>query len=166
MERSVGCRPGGIRDLLGILRDHGEAIEYHLITLGLRLDWLGSEALSWRDLLVIVRQCPSDSSIARSFEPEQSTWGVSEYLLALVADYLATQTWMQSEDGQKGRNRPKPLPRPGVEDEDTETKKFGADPVALNALDDFLGWAEARVREERAQHPPRDPVTGRFIKHD
>lgn len=132
--------------------------------MGLRLDWLASEELSWRDLLVIVRQAPQSSAVARAVEPEQSTWGLSEQLLALVADYLAWLQWAQTEDGSKNRNRPKPIPRPGVESDD-EVRKFGSDPVALNALDDFLGWAEARVQEEKQQSKgrPRD-ARGRFVK--
>lgn len=132
--------------------------------MGLRLDWLASEALSWRDLLVIVRQAPQSSAVARAVEPEQSTWGLSEQLLALVADYLAWLQWAQTEDGSKNRNRPKPIPRPGVESDD-EVRKFGSDPVALNALDDFLGWAEARVQEEKAHVRPRD-ARGRFVKRE
>lgn len=125
---------------------------------------LGTPDLSWRDLGVIVRQSPPDSAIAHSVEPEQSGWGLSEHLLALVADYLAWLAWMQSEDGQRNRNKPKPLARPGVESEEREVRTFGSDPVALDALDEFLGWAGERVQEQKAQSRPRDPATGRFIK--
>lgn len=131
--------------------------------MGLRLDWLASEALSWRDLLVIVRQAPQSSAVARAVEPEQSTWGLSEQLLALVADYLAWLQWAQTEDGSKNRNRPKPIPRPGVESDD-EVRKFGSDPVALNALDEFLGWAADKVVEAKRK-PPRD-ARGRFVKRE
>jgi len=46
---------------------------------------------------------------------------------------------MQSEDGRKGRNRPKPIPRPGVEDE--SKKKFGS---AKMSLEQAKKWAASR----------------------
>lgn len=119
--------------------------------------------MSWRDLLVVVRQAPQHSAIARAVEPEQSAWGLTEQLLALVADYSATLMWLQTADAEKGRNRPRPIPRPGVEP-DVDVQKFGSDPVTLDALDDFLGWAKATVEGTKKSQRPRDPVTGRFIK--
>lgn len=144
-----------------LLREHREAVEYDLIALGLRLDWLTSEALSWRDLLVIVRQAPPGSAVARAVEPEHSGWGISEHLLALVADYLAWIQWTKTEDGQKNRNRPKPIERPGVE-RPTDTRKIGADPVPIAELEAFLGWASDKVAEVK-QDRPRD-ARGRFVK--
>lgn len=129
--------------------------------MGLRLDWLSSEALSWRDLAVIVRQAPQDSAIARSVDPEQSAWKLSDHLLALVGDYLAWIAWSKTSDGEKNRNQPKPIPRPGVEpDEDSRT--FGSDPVPLDELEDFLNWSKSEIKRRRNQ--PRDPKTGRYIK--
>lgn len=39
--------------------------------MGLRLDWLGTEALSWRDLLVITQQSPATSALTRARYPEE-----------------------------------------------------------------------------------------------
>ena len=161
MAEGVGCRRGGIAGLLELLREHGEAVEYDLLALGLRLDWLGTDLLTWRDLLVVVRQAAPGSAIARAVEPEQAAWGLSEQLLALVADYLAWMQWAQSTDGEKGRNRPRPIPRPGVEP-DVERSVFGSDPVALDELDKFLNWSNSEIKRRREQ--PRDPRTGRFVK--
>lgn len=41
----------------------------------------------------------------RSLEPN---------LLAFIADRLAWIQWSKTEDAKKRRNRPKPIPRPGV----------------------------------------------------
>ena len=38
--------------------------------MGLRLDWLGTPALSWRDLWVIVQQSPPGSAIQRAALPD------------------------------------------------------------------------------------------------
>ena len=151
--------------LLDFIEEHRDAVAGDLIRFGLRLRDFPSPRLTWGDMAVIIRQAPQDSAIARSVEPEASTWGLSEQLLALIGDYLAWQVWAQSKDGEKGRNRPKPIPRPGVEpDEDVRT--FGSDPVALDELDAFLGWAKERVEEQQVPTRPRDAVTGRFVKRE
>ncbi|WP_216395533.1 DUF5361 domain-containing protein [Arcanobacterium phocae] len=41
-------------------------------------------------------------------------WQDTEYLLAVVIDQLNWLIWSKTADGQKGRNRPEPIPRPGV----------------------------------------------------
>jgi len=43
-------------------------------------------------------------------------WSRGEQLLAAVVDFLALHWWAQTKDGAKNRNRPKQIPRPGVED--------------------------------------------------
>ena len=132
-----------------------------MIALGFRLDWLASEALSWRDLLVIVRQAPPGSAVARAIEPERSEWGLSEQLLALVADYLAWIQWSKTEDGEKNRRRPKPIPRPGVEPE-VEQRRIGTDPVSIAEMEKFLNWSFDKVTEVKNPRP-RD-ARGRFVK--
>ena len=148
--------------LLDFIEEHREAVAYDLLKLGLRLRNFPSPSLTYGDMAVIVRQSSQDSAIARSVDPEQSAWTLSDQLLALVGDYLAWIAWSKTADGEKGRNRPKPIPRPGVEpDEDVRT--FGSDPVALDELDAFLGWAKERVEEQQVPTRPRD-ARGRFIK--
>lgn len=151
--------------LLDFIEEHREAVAYDLLKLGLRLRNFPSPSLTYGDMAVIVRQSSQDSAIARSVDPEQSAWTLSDQLLALVGDYLAWIAWSKTADGEKGRNRPKPIPRPGVEpDEDVRT--FGSDPVALDELDAFLGWAKERVEEQQVPTRPRDAVTGRFVKRE
>jgi len=81
--------------------------------MGLRLRDLGSERLTWTDLRAIVRHSPVDSALIRAKEPERSRWGVSEYLLAVIADSLRWLVWAKTKDAKRNRNRPKPIPRPG-----------------------------------------------------
>lgn len=133
-QRSV---PGGIAGLVRLIDEHGPAVEYDLIKLGLRLRQLGSDALSWRDLLVIVQHSGRDSALQASMDPENARWGLSDHLLAVIADAVIAGNWMQSKDGQKNRHRPKPIPRPGVE---PEAKKFGGKAESMHAIRDWLGW--------------------------
>lgn len=120
MAGRLGGQAGGIAGLRDLIRCHKEAVEYDLIRLGLRLDWLGTERLSWRDLLVIVKQSPRGCAIDLAVNGDDALWGLPEQLLAAAVDELRMLVWIQSKDGQKGRARPKPLPRPGVKGPDQE----------------------------------------------
>lgn len=126
--------------LLDLLDEHGEAVEYDLITLGLRLRDLGTPALPWRDLLVIVRQSPRTSAVARSMYVEQSAWGLPEQLLASILDALSAANWQRG--GGKGP-RPAPLTRPGVES--NERRMGRARP--LDEVTRWLGWDQDTDRE-------------------
>jgi len=105
--------------------------------LGLRLRQLGSEFLSWRDLLVIVQHSGHGAALQASMHPDAAPWGLSEHLLAVIADAVIAGNWMQSKDGQKNKNRPKQIPRPGVE---PDKKKFGGKAESIDTIRDWLGW--------------------------
>jgi len=138
VEAGLRCRRGGIRGLLELIRQHREAIEYDLIALGLRLDWLGSERLTWRDLWVIVERQASSSALARAVDPEGSAWGQLEHLVAGMFDALQVANW------QRGRARrsdfPKPLPRPGVEQEAQLVGSGGG--IPMDEMARRLGWTD------------------------
>lgn len=129
---------GGILGLSRLLAEHGEAVEYELIRLGLRLSWLGSEALTWRDLFVIVRQSPLDSAIHRSMTGPDYVWGLQEHLLAAVFDVLAAANWQRG--GDEHAKKPERLKRPGVEKRvDGELVAQGK-AVPIEDMDALLGW--------------------------
>lgn len=95
-------------------------------------------------------------------------WGLPEQLLAGAVDALHFLQWSKTTDGAKGRNRPKPIPRPGVTPDETEERQIGSQPVTLDELDDFLQWnreisGDAPLADEPRRLPPRDS-RGRFIK--
>lgn len=60
-----------------------------------------------------MKHSPVESALVRAREPERSRWGVAEYLLAVIADSLRWLVWAKTKDAKRGRNRPKPVPRPG-----------------------------------------------------
>jgi hypothetical protein len=103
----------------------------------LRLRDVGSTDFWWRDLLVFVQHVGRDSALYRSQNPDDSPWGLSEHLLAVVADAVIAANWMQSRDGQKNRNRPKPIQRPGVV---PEKKTFGGKAESIDTIREWLGW--------------------------
>ena len=137
MEAGLRCRRGGIRGLLELIRQHREAIQYDLICLGLRLDDLGSERLTWADLWAIVRHSPASSALARSIDPEAALWGQSEHLLAAIFDALRVANWQRGE--ARRSDYPKPLPRPGV---GPEAQQIGSGGLAMDEMAQKLGWTE------------------------
>jgi len=67
--------------------------------------------------------------------PDPDKWTRVEQLLAFAVDVLRVLAWQQTKDGSKGRNKPRPIPRPGVEDK--ATAQYGRDPIPA---DDFASW--------------------------
>lgn len=142
MEAGLRGRRGGIRSLLTLLRQHREAVEFDLIALGLRLDDLGSRALTWRDLWVIVRRSMPESAVFRAQNPDSWAWGLPEQLLAAVTDALRVANWQRA--GGRRSEYPQPIPRPGVE---PATRTRGTSPIPLDEMRKWLGWDEATTRQ-------------------
>lgn len=61
-----------------------------------------------------------------------SAWDLNNQLSALIADYLRILVWFKTKDGQKGRNFPKPIDRPGIED---DSKKSVGKGTKINAVE-------------------------------
>lgn len=142
MERRVCREPGGTLSLLSLLEEHSEAIEFDLLSLGYRLRWLDSPAqdFNWRDLWVLVRNFgPSTATHVAVNGREESEWTLANHLLAMIAENTSLNIWMKTADAQKKppKNRPKPIYRPGVEDDSTKT--IGGDTLEMAAMIDFLG---------------------------
>lgn len=55
-----------------------------------------------------------DSHLYRSMHPDEAGWTLTNHLLAMIADALRWLQWAKTKDGQKNRNRPDPITRPGV----------------------------------------------------
>ncbi len=130
---------GGIAGLVQLLADEAEAeaVEYDLITMGLRLAWLGTPALSWRDMLVIVRNLPRTSALVRVRVGEAARWGDLEHLVATAIDALAAGNWQRA--GKPHAPRPKPVKRPGKDN----SQRIGKEPLPLSELDEWIAAAEA-----------------------
>lgn len=128
--------------LLEFVDEHAEAVEFDLIGMGLRLRDFPSGALSWRDLLVICRQAPPGSAIARAVRQHPAQDPILDFL-RLIEFRVRVLAWMQSEDGVKGRNVPEPVAMPwDAEPEGT----IRGDVMAWDEAASFLGW-EAEMTE-------------------
>lgn len=130
---------GGILGLVDLI-DNAEAasaLEADLIHAGMRLRWFPAADYTWRDLAVFVRHLGQDSALARVQMGKDSPWTLTTQLLALQADYLRMLLWMRSKDGAKGRNRPKPIPRPGIDD--GKKKLGGTTKMSAEKMSALLG---------------------------
>ena len=127
---------GGIRGLLTLLREFRGALNYDLLRLGYRAADVPA-VLSWADLRDVVTHQPAGSALHRALHPDAAPWGLPEHLLAVIADAVTAGNWMQSKDGQKNRNRPKPIPRPGVV---PDKKQFGGKAEDMATIREWLGW--------------------------
>lgn len=85
----------------------------------------------------MVRHTPAaKSALAIELRPEDAPWEtLDSHLLAEVVDRLGLLLWAKTKDGQKGRNRPKPVDRPGRRPE-----KLGRKPLPLDRMRKWLGW--------------------------
>lgn len=132
MEREVLDDAGGTLSLVELVREHGEALEFDLIRLGLRLRDCPSPEFNWRDLFVVCRYLGRDSALYAAMNPDDDpSWSVTDYLLAMVVDHGAARLWQAA--GGKGR-RPQPVPRPG------DVKKYRGDALPVEDMADWLGW--------------------------
>lgn len=132
MERRVQHDYVGFLSLVQLTDEHGEALEYDLIGMGLRLRDAGSSRFDWRDLWVVCKHLGRDSALYKSLNPDDDTsWSVTEYLLAMLVDNSTARLWQAG--GGKGK-RPKPLPRP------SDTTKHRGDTLPAAEMVDWLGW--------------------------
>lgn len=134
MAERVCDQSGGILGLLRLVEEHSEAIEFDLIRMGLRVRHVGSSDFNWRDFLVVVKRLGRDSETYRELHPDDDTsWMVSDYLLATIADITHMRLWQAG--GGKGK-KPKPIPRPG------EVKRRKGDSMSVEEAKAWLGWDE------------------------
>lgn len=122
-----------------ILEDHAEAVEFDLLSMGLRLDDLATDRLTWRDLYVVIHRSGPGSALARELQPELSAWAsglVLADLLAHAVDLLAGGNWQRA--GKKTAPKPKPIPRPGRK---SEAQKYGSKPIPVKDFDDWWNGA-------------------------
>lgn len=130
-DRLEGDR-GGIFGLLDLLAETGGAVRSDLLRFyGLRVDptdpWL-----PWDELRDLVANLPRESATVRANAGEAARWGETEHLLAVQIDLLQGQLWQfASANSKKSRKpkRPRPYPRPGVED--PSRRRFGTKRMTL-----------------------------------
>lgn len=109
----------------------------------MRIDHLGTERLTWRDLLVFVRHCPPESALVQARDPD--AWISPEIQMLRELEYgVRVLAWLQTDDAQRGenaQNRPRHMPLTKAElVAHAEAQKPEYDPMTLDEAADFLGW--------------------------
>lgn len=138
MAAPVRGERGGIFALCRLIEDHGEAIEYDLMTRTpvLRLRDVGTDSFPWRDLDIFVRNLPRDSALAYSFHGDKVLWGPKEHLLADLVDVARWMQWSKTKDASKtGAKPPAPIERPGRENPERKTRVGKPEP-----LENIVEW--------------------------
>ena len=77
---------------------------------GLNLDGMGCD-YSVAHAVSLCIALPRDSATVRAESPE-AAWSDETYLLSAIEYDLRILIWQSTRDGQKGRNRPKPMQTP------------------------------------------------------
>jgi hypothetical protein len=137
-------RPGKLRELHRLVEDHGEALEADLQRyFSTDLREVGTPALSWRRLGVLVRYLPRESATVRALMGEAADWGTVEHLLATLVDVERMALWQRA--GNRHAPRPKPMDRPGAPK--TGEKRYGGRRrvVTADQMDELAArWAPRR----------------------
>lgn len=86
------------------------------------------------------------------FHAIEKGWITTDYLVAIAADALHDLIWQKTEDGQKGRKRPKRIPRPiPDEHEGTAPTGFGGRATVMS-VEEFEQRRAERQRKWVEKH--------------
>lgn len=128
-----------------LIRQHGEALDYDLMTrLGGRVSQVG-KTIPWDALSVFVRWLPPDAALYRSMHPKEWQFRQQQpYLMADLYDLVSILRAEYEAAHTKGGKvtPPPPYPRPGVED--PNRKKIGSDPIPVSKFEE---WWDAGSKE-------------------
>ena len=91
---------------------------------------------------MICSHAPPKSPLAVALNPKMA-WDVQDYLLAEIADAQRWLVWAKTKDGQKNRNMPKPIPRPGVQESNGRLTDVRA--MDVDELKEFLARRRVEV---------------------
>lgn len=81
--------------------------------------------------LVIGIVTDTTSATYRALYPDWQWHLVENQMLAAQTDLLALIWWSKTRDGQKNKNRPKPVPRPGIADPEKAGNRIRREEVQL-----------------------------------
>lgn len=130
--------------LAAIANEHPRELNAHLICYGLRLRDVGPRGdFTYEDLDSLVLAAPMGSHLWAALSDDETWrgWTRDAMLLADAVDALNILIWQKTKDGQNGRKPPKPVPRPGVKDENREVITHKGHAVSIE---------EAQARTERS----------------
>ena len=148
-------QPGGILGLRAELLARPsvrKALQYDLLTRGLSLDLLGTEAFSWYDLLVFAKFVQAEPSSALATELHGPTWSIEAQLMAMIVDILGIANWQRA--GRRSAPKPKRIPRPW---EKPKTTALGSDAIPISKFNDWWDSKSAKRKQRRRTRKPPTP---------
>ena len=147
MERSdkegERCDFGGIISLAQFTEEHGEALNYDLLTrTHYQIDDLGG-ALSWSSLRSFIKYLGGDSALAQDLG-KATGWETTTKTNAILADIydllqVINANLVNMASSGKKKVKVKPYPRPGRDEDNTRKIGKGALPV-----DELHAWIRER----------------------
>lgn len=148
MGRPFRSFSGGILSLLDLPREYWEALEADLLRSGFTLADIPHK-VTWRAVKARFEYTSQGDALHLALHGEAVKWSDQEHLTAILVDLIALLVWFKTEDGRKNRNRPKKVPRPGVEH--VEGVSLGSGGVPVEEFADAWAAAVQRSVEEAAQ---------------
>lgn len=142
--------------IISIVRSpkYRDGLASDLIDRGLRLRDFPSDSHTWGDLKVIVKNLSVHSALYCVYYPDRAHWDLQNMLLADQVDALRWNNWSRTKDGAKNRKRPKPIPRPGI----TEDQRQGAR-VTAAPLSQIKAKMSARYAANNEANPNTNKLT-------
>lgn len=145
MERRVEHVGGGIVSLAVLVAEHGQALNYDLITrAGRSLYDIPAQGMTWADLRDFVAYLDASSALVGEVNPDAAGWQGEEkvpMLLAHIADTLSGLAYgyalTHMKRGSKKPAPPKPIPRPGIAKTADRERHFGSGAIPIA---DFDAW--------------------------
>ncbi len=136
MAGSVGGGPGGIGSLHALIDEFAEAIGADLLTIGKRVDDIGTSSFSWWDFKAWVNHRPPDSILRTTVHGE--FYPLEIRMQGMLVDLLRAANWQRGRGGPK----PKPIRWPWATRETSES--FGK-AAPFEEIRDFLMAKNGRV---------------------
>ena len=99
--------------------------------------------LTWRRLRVLIAGLPPEAATVRALLGDAAHWGVSDYLLALIADLLNVGNWQRGNP--RKTSKPKPIPRPGAR------RALGNRSLTPEQFDRLMQQHQALAQQDRVE---------------
>lgn len=146
MERRVEGDAGGIASLRVVLAEHSGAVEYDLLRIGKHLDDVGTPALSWRDLWVLITHAQPETATFKALNPDWQHTHEVEFLRS-IEFRLRWLQWAKTGDAEKRRNVPELWPLPW--DPKPKTSTYKGDALPVDELNKIIGWTPEQIAQWR-----------------
>lgn len=127
---------GGISSLVNLIRNHGDALNYDLITRTPYTLRSVPLVMDWAELGAFVKYLPLDSALKSEMNPDSAYWEGSRrvpMLLADIYDGINGLTYTVTRMGGAKPKKPKPYPRPGVK----KSNSYGKGAISIKDFDDW-----------------------------